>query len=214
MHRRSFTLIELLVVIAIIAILASMLLPSLSQAKDRAKLAGCASNSKQLGVIIMMYVDENAERFPEMYWNNPDLRWEPAPDGYRRVLAPYMPDLEGWRCPARPDSDPLTEDISNWNSAQYSNYIYNVYMSGRALNKVSTPDNRVLLADSRHYYRWGIDGAGFVWPNPVAANANSRLASPHAQCNNILFVPGHVKSYRLGTVLPSMFYPGGGTWVP
>jgi len=68
---RAFTLIELLVVVAIIGILASLLLPVLARAKERARRVKCVSNLHEYGIACMMYANDNADKLPRMingYW--------------------------------------------------------------------------------------------------------------------------------------------------
>lgn len=93
----AFTLIELLVVMSIIMMLASMMLPSLSRAKEKARTITCVNNLRQLGLGLRMYVDDRNSKFPpSRVYDALDQRWKslrPALGGFdpQPEYSPYFP---------------------------------------------------------------------------------------------------------------------------
>ena len=145
----GFTLIELLVVIAIIGILSSMLLPALGRAKQKGYDAKCLNNSKQIGLAMLLYVDDQNLRFPASH----NI---PAPRGptWTECLVPYTLTAAIFRCPAVINGSLRFGTERIWSAGQNpNNYAVNFNISPREVTPFSServvkPVGTVYIADS------------------------------------------------------------------
>lgn len=193
MKKQDFTLIELLVVIAIIAILAGMLLPVLSKAREKAETTSCLNNMKQLATATILYLNDNNQCF---FRNAPDSHsswlggthrsgsyydFEPQ----KGVLFKYVSDEKIYICP--------TAD-----NEQKCNYSFSAALVFKKASAVKKPSTVPTFLEEDHS-----DDGNFSFPYVIKdgklesdGTGTSANICPywHNECNNFAFVDGHVST--------------------
>jgi len=219
MKKICFTLIELLVVISIIAILASLLLPTLSKAKSTTQKITCSSNLKQLGTVTLMYTGDNNDYFPlaydgKIHWvalfiNTGYIKW---PSDSKWMYCP------SWKQPESLYGVPLFTSDGGLNNNMYI-YGMDVYyvssvtlanLSSRKLSKIPNPSRCVVFADTI------ADNILAQFYNFYFINWNDvhKMHLRHSGKANLFFADGHVSALNRNELAQSNYFqncPGGCT---
>ena len=197
MKRSGFTLIELLVVISIISILASILFPAFSKAREKARQIACVSNVKQISMSIMMYAEDNEETLP---WSNAII--DESVTTWQEAIQPYAKNKNIFMCPTSafptryPDGTPQT-----WNGHFGCNGMIMGSASSRGgsnLSALSRPSDTYLLMDA---------GGVVIYPDDVITPYYSSSTYPNSGLFS--YLPGSAAFSTTGIV---DYSSGDATW--
>ena len=190
--KTGFTLIELLVVIAIIAILAAILFPVFSRAREKARQTNCLSNTKQIMLGVQMYSQDYDEMLVSQYYGaGPDYT-------YRSAILPYVKNAQIFQCPSKRMTTTFNGGFDyGWNGGYGVNVVHwasgnPVPPPGQAMGDIQYPATCIFIGETDGSESFANDGSnvhlgagGATW---VAA-ANSR----HNDGSNFGFIDGHAK---------------------
>ena len=240
-QRVGFTLIELLVVIAIIAILAAMLLPALSKAKQKAQRISCLSNQKQLALAFQMYIGDHDEKTPVYKDAVTDPLFSNSTQNFLGLLEPYV-SKEGvasqiFVCP-KAKSDPRSNPSNIGLTNGILNYLGNGVVLSRKASTIRSPSEVVFMQElfyislsvqvrpaATGYSGPGAQPAGLTYSSfhnntfaPLSPyGGNERWSSLHEEGGNLPYCDGHAE-YKKGTKISAtdfgLLIPAGakGTW--